>query len=151
MVQAQTFSSANMFTLGMDRPLCLKHKMLQLQESIGKDIAKFNPICKHRLWMDVYVRWLVENKNEALNLADGIECFCHEDDASNVPTLRLGASWVSATANDVGNLADLEPMWIDLENEEQGEFIPGDDSSEPEWIEDEESNYYQRWMSQGEE
>jgi hypothetical protein len=42
-------------------------------------------------------------------------------------------------------------MWTDLENEEQGVFIPGDDSSEPEWIEDEESKYYQRWMSQGEE
>jgi len=118
----------------MDAPCCFKHKMLQLHESIGKDIAKFNPICKCRMWMDVYVAWLEENKNEALNLADGIDCFCNEDARSNA-TLRLGASWVSASANDVANLVDLEPMWIYLEDEEQGFFIAGNDSSEPEWIE----------------
>ena len=131
---------------------CFKHNMLQLHQSIGKDKANFNQVCKQKLWMDAFLAFMEENKNEALNQADGIECFCNEDtaasnednDCSNEDTLTLilGSAWLNQQVPDVAALQDVE-------DEKQFMFFcEGDDSSEPEWIENEESNFYQRYLSQ---
>ena len=124
---------------------CFKHTLLQLHQSIGKDVANFNQICKQKPWMDAFLAFMEEHKNEALNQGDGLECFCNEDTDGTTKsnaTLRLGSSWVSAPAHDVAVLHDVE-------DEEQFVFFcAGDDSSEPEWIENEDPNFHQRYLSQ---
>ena len=133
--------------------------MLQLHKSIGKDTANFNQLCKQKLWIDVFLAFMDENKNEALDQADGLECFCNEDtDGSNEDndgsdedndgrnddtlTLILGSAWLNQQVPDVAVLSDVE-------DEEQFMFFcEGDDSSEPEWIDNEESNFYQKYLIQ---
>ena len=126
--------------------------MLQLRQSIGKDKANFNQLCKHKLWMDAFLAFMEESKNEALDQADCWKCFCNEDshgsnednDGSNEDTLTLilGSAWLNQQVPDVAVLSDVE-------DEEQFMFFcEGDDSSEPEWIDNEESNFHQRYLSQ---
>ena len=152
---------------------CAKHNLLQLQKSIAKDIANFKPICKQKLWMDAFVAFMEGDKDEALNQADGIECFCNEDpewieeaDATTEShaTLRLGSSWVSAPAHDVAVLQDLEdeeqlvffcagedssePEWIETEALNEADGLESFGNGEPEWIENEEPIFYQRYLNQ---
>lgn len=124
---------------------CFKHHLMNLHQCIGNDMASCIQTSQKKAWMDVFLSFMTENRKQAFNQAIALECTCNDDNDGSTETnqtLRLGSSWVSAPANDVALLHDVE--------DEDGFvfFCAGDDSSEPEWLENEEPTLYQRYINQ---